>query len=48
MVNSANGQGAGTQNGTQAMFTPALVIGANQVFHPTLFDLTFTFDLYVH
>jgi hypothetical protein len=44
VVNSANGQGSGTQNGTQAQFTPAHVIGTNQVFHPTSFDLTFTFD----
>jgi hypothetical protein len=44
VVNSANGQGGGTQNGTQAQFTPAHVIGTNQVFHPTAFDLTFTFN----
>jgi hypothetical protein len=44
VVNSANGQGQGTQNnGNQAEFTPAHLIGTHQVFHPTQFDLTFTF-----
>src|SRR5205807_2824662 len=44
VVNSANGQGRGTQNnGNQAEFTPAHLIETHQVFHPTQFDLTFTF-----
>ena len=44
VVNSANGQGQGTQNnGNQAEFTPAHLIETHQVFHPTVFDVTFTF-----
>jgi hypothetical protein len=44
VVNSANGQGQGTQNnGMQAEFTPAHLIETHQVFHPTAFDLTFSF-----
>jgi hypothetical protein len=44
VVNSANGQGQGTQNnGNQAEFTPAHLLETHQVFHPTRFDLTFTF-----
>ena len=44
VVNSANGQGQGTENnGNQATFTPAHLIETHQVFHPTQFDLTFTF-----
>jgi hypothetical protein len=43
VVNSANGQGAGTQNGTQAEWTPAHVVGSTAVFHPTVFDLVTTF-----
>jgi hypothetical protein len=44
VVNSANGQGQGTENnGTQAEFTPAHLLETHQVFHPTQFDLTFTF-----
>jgi hypothetical protein len=44
VVNSANGQGQGTQNnGSQAEFTPAHLLETHQVFHPTAFDLTFTF-----
>jgi hypothetical protein len=43
VVNSANGQGAGSQNNNTAEWTPAHVIGSNLVFHPTVFDLTFTF-----
>ncbi len=43
VVNSANGQGGGTENGTQAEFTPAHVVGTNEVFLPTAFNLTFTF-----
>jgi hypothetical protein len=42
--NSANGQGAGAQNQNTAPFSPALVVGSNAVFHPTVFDLTFTFS----
>src|SRR5947209_12685066 len=36
VVNSANGQGSGTQNNPkgQAVFTPAHVVGSNLVFHP--------------
>ena len=43
VVNNANGQGAGTQNGTQAVWAPAHVVGSTAVFHPTVFDLLFTF-----
>jgi hypothetical protein len=45
VVNNANGQGQGTQNNPkgQALFAPAHVVGSNEVFHPTIFDLTFTF-----
>ena len=43
VVNNANGQGAGTQNGIQAEWAPAHVVGSTAVFHPTVFDLTFTF-----
>ena len=44
VVNNANGQGQGTQNnGNQALFAPAHIIETHQVFHPTQFDLTFTF-----
>ena len=45
VVNSANGQGQGAQNNkpSEAEFTPAHVIGTNEVFHPTAFDITFTF-----
>jgi hypothetical protein len=43
VVNNANGQGAGTENGTQAEWAPAHVIGSSAIFHPTVFDLTFTF-----
>jgi hypothetical protein len=42
VVNSANGQGSGTQNGNQAVFAPAHLNPGNGVFHPTAFDLTFT------
>jgi hypothetical protein len=43
-VNSANGQGQGTQNNNmQASFAPAHVAGSNLVFHPTQFNLLFTF-----
>jgi hypothetical protein len=41
-VNSANGQGKGAQDQDTAPFAPAHVLGTNQVFHPTKFDLTFT------
>ena len=41
--NSANGQGSGQQNQNTAPFSPVLVVGSNAVFHPTMFDLTFTF-----
>ncbi|HTL87593.1 MAG TPA: hypothetical protein VL856_20585 [Acidimicrobiia bacterium] len=43
VVNSANGQGQGAQNKEVAVFTPAHVIGTNEIFHPTTLDLTFTF-----
>jgi hypothetical protein len=43
VVNNANGQGAGTQDKTTAEWAPAHVIGSTAVFHPTVFDLTFTF-----
>lgn len=45
VVNNANGKGNGTQNNPkgQALFAPAHVVGSNAVFHPTVFDLTFTF-----
>jgi hypothetical protein len=44
VVNNANGQGQGTENnGNQALFAPAHLIETHQVFHPTAFDLTFTF-----
>jgi hypothetical protein len=43
VVNSANGQGAGAQNNNTAPFAPAHVVGSNAVFHPTAFNLTFTF-----
>jgi len=44
VVNSANGQGGGTENnGNQAEFTPAHLSPGNGVFHPTEFNLTFTF-----
>jgi hypothetical protein len=43
VVNSANGQGAGAQNNNTAPFAPAHAIGSNLVFHPTQFDLTFSF-----
>src|SRR5689334_458368 len=44
VVNNANGQGKGTDNNPkgQAVFAPAHVVGSNAVFHPTIFDLTFT------
>ena len=45
VVNNANGKGQGTQNNPkgQALFAPAHIVGSNAVFHPTIFDLTFTF-----
>jgi hypothetical protein len=44
VVNSANGQGSGTNNnGNQAEWSPAHLSPGNGVFHPTAFDLTFTF-----
>jgi hypothetical protein len=43
VVNSANGQGAGSQSNDTAPFAPAHVVGSNAIFHPTVFDLTFTF-----
>jgi hypothetical protein len=42
VVNSANGQGAGSQEQNTAPFSPAHVVGSNAVFHPTLFDLTYS------
>jgi hypothetical protein len=43
VVNSSNGQGAGSQNNTTSEWAPAHVVGSPAVFHPTVFDLTFTF-----
>jgi hypothetical protein len=45
VVNNANGKGQGTNNNPkgQALFAPAHIVGSNEVFHPTIFDLTFTF-----
>ena len=45
VVNNANGQGSGTNNNPkgQATFAPAHLSPGNGVFHPTNFDLTFTF-----
>ncbi|HWC86980.1 MAG TPA: hypothetical protein VG388_10595 [Solirubrobacteraceae bacterium] len=45
VVNSANGNGKGTQNNPrgQAIFAPAHVVGSHEIYHPTKFDLTFTF-----
>jgi hypothetical protein len=45
VVNNANGQGQGAQNNNvnQAQFAPGHVIGTNEIFHPTAFDITFTF-----
>jgi len=43
VVNSANGQGKGAEDNTTAEFSPAHVVGTNEIFHPTAFDLTFTF-----
>jgi hypothetical protein len=43
-VNSANGQGSGSQNNNTAPFSPAHLSPGNGVFHPTdLRGLTFTF-----
>ncbi len=44
VVNSANGQGQGAQNNgqNQAEWAPAH-LSSGEVFHPTAFDLTFTF-----
>ena len=43
VVNNANGQGKGTQNQNTAPFAPAHALDSNTVFHPTQFDLNFTF-----
>lgn len=43
VVNSANGQGSGTQDNNTAEWSPAHFIGSTAVFHPAVFDLTFTF-----
>ncbi len=43
VVNNANGQGAGQQDQNTAEWAPAHVVGSTAVFHPTVFDLTFTF-----
>ena len=42
--NAANGQGSGQQSQNTAPFAPVHVIGTNAVFHPTMFDVTFTFS----
>jgi hypothetical protein len=43
VVNNANGQGAGSQDNITAEWSPAHVVGNTLVFHPTVFNLTFTF-----
>jgi hypothetical protein len=43
VVNNANGQGAGQEDNETAVWSPAQVVGSSAVFHPTVFDLTFTF-----
>ena len=45
VVNSANGRGQGTENNPkgQGTFAPAHVVGSNQVFIPSSFNLVFTF-----
>ena len=43
VVNNSNGQGKGTQNQNTAPFAPAHALDGNAVFHPTRFDLNFTF-----
>lgn len=43
VVNSANGQGAGQQDNNTAEWSPAHVVGSSAVFHPTVFNLMFTF-----
>jgi hypothetical protein len=43
VVNNANGQGAGSQDNNTAEWAPAHVVGSTLVFHPTVFNLTFTF-----
>jgi hypothetical protein len=44
VVNSANGQGSGSQNNNTAEWTPAHITINNLVFHPSAFiNLTFTF-----
>jgi hypothetical protein len=44
VVNNANGQGPQSPDKSQATFAPAHVVGTNEVFHPTQFDLTFSFS----
>jgi hypothetical protein len=43
VVNSSNGKGSGSQNNTTAEWSPAHIVGSTAVFHPTVFNLTFTF-----
>lgn len=45
VVNSANGQGQGAMNNgaNQGEWAPAHLSPGNGVFHPTAFDITFTF-----
>jgi hypothetical protein len=43
VVNNANGQGSGQEDQNTAEWAPAHVIGSSLVFHPTVFDLTFSF-----
>jgi hypothetical protein len=43
VVNNSNGQGKGAQNNTTAEFAPAHLDPGNGVFHPVMFDITFTF-----
>jgi hypothetical protein len=45
VVNNANGQGPQSPDKMQATFAPAHIVGTNQVFHPTQFDLTFSFTV---
>lgn len=43
VVNSGNGQGSGSQEKNTAEWTPAHITVNNLVFHPSAFDLTFSF-----
>jgi hypothetical protein len=43
VVNSGNGRGQGVQDRNVAEWVPAHIVGSQMVFHPTAFDVTFTF-----